>query len=145
MFAVLVVVATAIAVAIMVPSMVFVVPMESITVIVVVAPIGAVSVVIVSIVVAPVVEMAAVIVAARSVVAVIPRTRPDEHAVHKVIRSVIAVRGARIRIISVIAVSADWRWSHVTIHWANPNVDDYSLCMGIRTEKQANAQETQKP
>ena len=137
MLAVIVVVATAIAVPIMVPSTMIV---ESIPIVVMVMPITAVSVVIVS-----VVEMAAIIVAARSVVAVIPRASADEHAVHKIIRSVIAIGGAGIRRISVITVSADGRWSRVTIRWANPNVDDNSLCMSIRSEKQANAQETQKP
>jgi hypothetical protein len=137
MLAVIVVVATAITVSIMIPFMAFV---ESTPIVVVVVPIRAVSVVIVS-----VVEMAAVVVAARSVVTVIPRTRADEHTVYKVIRSVIAVRGAGVRIISVITVSADWRWSHITVRWANPNADDNSLCMSIRSEKQANAQETKKP
>ena len=137
MLAVVVVIATAIAVAIMVPSMPIV---ESISVIVVSVPIRAASIVIISIV-----ETVAIIVAARSVVVVIPRTSTDKHAVHKPVRTVVAVRSACIRSIPIITVSTDRSWPHIAIRRANANVDDNSLRMRIGSEKQANAQETQKP
>ena len=136
MLAVVVVIATAIAVAIMVPSMPIV---ESISVIVVSVPIRAASIVI------SIVETVAIIVAARSVVVVIPGTGTDKHAVHKPVRTVVAVRSACIRSIPIITVSTDRSWPHIAIRRANANVDDNSLRMRIGSEKQANAQETQKP
>jgi hypothetical protein len=125
MLAMFMVVAAAIAIAIMVPSVAFV---ESISIVVASMPIRAVSVVIISIV-----ETVAVVVAAWSIVAVIPGTSADEHTVHKPVRSVVAVRSAGVRIIAVITVSTDRGWS------TNANVDYNSLCMSIGSEKQTNA------
>src|SRR5215469_13139777 len=67
----------------------------------------------------------------RSVVAgtpmdVIPRARANEHATHKVPRSPIAVRRTGVRIIGIVAVSADRLRSDVHGAYANA----YSnLCM----------------
>jgi hypothetical protein len=50
-----------------------------------------------------------------------PRTGANEHATHKVIRTVVAVRSASVRVIAVITVGADRRGSYVTRAHSNSN------------------------
>jgi len=64
---------------------------------------------------------------AATIVAMEPRTRADEDAARKVTRTVVSVRSARVRIISVVAVLAYWRWPHVT--WPNSDSNP-DLCVG---------------
>jgi hypothetical protein len=56
-----------------------------------------------------------------SVAPAIPRPGANEHAAYKPIRAVVAIRGARVRIIRVVAVWADRGACHVT--WTNANAD----------------------
>src|SRR5713226_909760 len=50
-----------------------------------------------------------------------PRTGANEHAAHKVIRTVVAVRSASVRVIAVITVGADRRGFYVTRAHSNSN------------------------
>src|SRR5437763_2268586 len=78
----------------------------------------AASVVAVSVV--PTAVVAATIVAS-TVVPVIPRSRADEDAAHKVFRPVVSVRSASIGVVIVIPVCADRRSGYVTVTGTNPN------------------------
>ena len=66
----------------------------------------------------------------RPVVAVEPGPRSDENAANEVVRAVIAVRSAGVRVVTIIAVSADWRRAYVC--WSHTNADKDSLCVGER-------------
>ncbi|OLB20643.1 MAG: hypothetical protein AUH16_04520 [Acidobacteria bacterium 13_2_20CM_57_7] len=72
----------------------------------------------------------ATVVTAMSVVAVEPRARPDENAADEIVRAVIAIRRAGIRVITIVAISADRGRPY--IRRANSNADDHSLGMGER-------------
>src|SRR5260370_12545944 len=63
-----------------------------------------------------------------AVVTVIPRSGADEDAAGEPIRSVIAVGGARVRIIVVIAIGADG--SRLVIRWTS-NTDATSYALGV--------------
>jgi len=65
-----------------------------------------------------------------------PRAGADEHAAHEPIRSVVAIGGAGIRIIPVIAVGANRRGANIGRTHAYSN--DHSLRIRKRSEKQAN-------
>ena len=56
-------------------------------------------------------------------VRVIPRTHANEHASHEIARSPVARRRACVRVIRIVAVSADWLWSYVRGSNSNPNRD----------------------
>jgi len=79
-------------------------------------------------------------VVARTPVGVIPRARANEHATRKVARSPIPVRRAGVRIIGIVAVSADRLRSDVHGAYANT----YSnLCMRTASSgKKQNPQQT---
>ena len=51
-----------------------------------------------------------------AVVAVIPRTGADEHATYKPARTVVAIGRAGVRIIAVVTIGADRRWSNAGVH-----------------------------
>ena len=53
------------------------------------------------------------VVTVTSVIAVEPGPRSDENAANEVVRAVIAVRSAGVRVVAIIAVSADWRRAYV--------------------------------
>ena len=70
------------------------------------------------------------VVTVTSVIAVEPGPRSDENAANEVVRAVIAVRSAGVRVVAIIAVSADWRRAYVC--WSHTNADKDSLCVGER-------------
>src|SRR5437899_1361857 len=70
------------------------------------------------------------IVTVTSVIAVEPRPRSNENAANEVVRAVIAVGSAGVRVVAIIAVSADWRRAYV--RWSHANADKDSLCVGER-------------
>ena len=57
-----------------------------------------------------------------------PRARSDEDTADEVVRAVIAVGRAGVRIISIVAIGANRSRAEVT--WARSNADKDSLCMG---------------
>jgi len=78
-------------------------------------------------------------VVARSPMGVIPRARANEHATHKIAGSPIAVRRTSVRIVGIVAVSADRLRSDIHGAYANP----YSnLCMRASSGKKQNPQQT---
>jgi hypothetical protein len=84
------------------------------------------------------VESAAAIEAGASIKsAVEPRASADEETTGEIARSVVTVRSARIRSISVVAVGARRRPSHVAR--SNSHTDRDSLRAGVRGRRQANA------
>jgi hypothetical protein len=84
-----------------------------------------------SIAVAPswvIVAVARAPIKAAPVISVIPRTRSDEHAVHKIIRAVVTIPSAGIRIVSVVTIGTDRCRSDADAHrtysdpYANANL-----------------------
>jgi hypothetical protein len=72
---------------------------------------------------------------------VIPGARADKHAVDKVVRAIVAVGRATIRVIPVIAVAANR--SRTVIGRAHSNADNHSLCVGRNCQcKHANRQQS---
>jgi hypothetical protein len=75
-----------------------------------------------------------------------PRASSDEYASGEPIRAVVAIGGARIRVIAVVAISAPWAGSDVTVsrtvdRATDSDADHHSLRMGgNRRRKDANAQ-----
>jgi len=67
-----------------------------------------------------------------------PRASAYEDAAGEPARTVIAVGRARVRVIRVVAVGADGSWSDVA--WADSHAHDNPLCMGVRYDRQANAE-----
>jgi hypothetical protein len=59
-----------------------------------------------------------------------PRTGADKNTAGEVTRPVVAIRRARVRIISIVAVPAHWGWTYVGR--ADANADHDSLCMCVR-------------
>ena len=79
-------------------------------------------------VIAASIETAAIVTAAvetSPVIAVIPGAGTDKHAVDKVVRAVVAIRRTTIRVIPIVAVSADR--SGTVVRWTNSNADKHSL------------------
>jgi len=68
---------------------------------------------------------------AASPVAVVPRPGSNENSAHEPVRSVVGVRSAGVRIVIVVAITADGRTTYVSIprakSYANPN---RNLAMG---------------
>jgi hypothetical protein len=95
----------------------------------------------VSVVPVPVISVSVVSVSVVSVpIAVKPRASSDKHAAQEPIRSVIAIRCASIRIISVIPVRTDWRWA-VRVGGSIPtetNAERDSLRVRVTRAQQAN-------
>jgi hypothetical protein len=67
-----------------------------------------------------------------------PRASAYEDAAGEPARTVIAVGRARVRVIRVVAISADGSWSDVA--WADSHAHDNPLCMSVRCDRQANAE-----
>lgn len=73
-----------------------------------------------------------------SIIAAGPRAGADKDAAGEPAWPIVAIRRARVRVISVVAVGAHARWTNVS--WAaDPHADHNSLCMRIRCANQANA------
>jgi len=73
---------------------------------------------------------------------VIPRAYANEHAVCKPFRAVETIRRARIRIVVVIPVSTNRRWTYISraiIAGAHAHADEHSLRARKGRAKQANA------
>jgi hypothetical protein len=71
----------------------------------------------------------------------VPGSDSDEHAVHEVIRSPIAVWGARVRCVIIVAIRASRRAVGVTTVISTAYPDSYrNLCMRITRCKHANCQ-----
>jgi hypothetical protein len=59
-----------------------------------------------------------------------PRAGPDKETVGEPTGTVVAVRGACVRVISIVAVSALWSWANVGRADSKPNHN--SLCVCVR-------------
>jgi len=70
------------------------------------------------------------VVAVTSIIAMKPRPRADENTADEVVGAVIAIGSAGIRVITIVAISADR--SRPYIRRANSNTDNHSLCVGER-------------
>ena len=66
----------------------------------------------------------------RPVAAMEPWARSDKSSSYEPVGSVIAVGSAGVRVVAIIAVSADWRRAYVC--WSHTNADKDSLCVGER-------------
>ena len=66
----------------------------------------------------------------RPVVAMEPWARSDKSSFYEPVGAVIAVGSAGVRVVAIIAVSADWRRAYV--RWSHANADKDSLCVGER-------------
>ena|SRR5438105_4748343 len=78
-----------------------------------------------------------------SVVAVEPRSSSDENASDEVVRAVIAVGNASVRVVAIVAISADR--SRTYICRANTNADNHSLCVGERCRTQTYTEQSKNP
>jgi hypothetical protein len=67
-----------------------------------------------------------------------PRASAYEDAAGEPARTVIAVGRACVRVIRVVAVGAEGSWSDVA--WADSHAHDNPLPMGVRCDRQANAE-----
>jgi hypothetical protein len=68
---------------------------------------------------------------AGTVEAMEPWARADENAPGKVIRAVVAVRRARVRVIAIVTIGAGGRRSNVRWAWRHPE-SDRNLCVSVR-------------
>jgi hypothetical protein len=68
---------------------------------------------------------------------VIPGPHTDEYAVHKPLRPVVAIRRTGVRIIVVVTIGTNRRWTDVSR--ANSYANDHPLRAGKRRAKEANA------
>jgi hypothetical protein len=66
-----------------------------------------------------------------------PRASTDEDTAGEPTGTVVAVRRARVRVISIVAVGAHRGWTNVS--WADSNADHNSLCVCERCRNQARA------
>lgn len=71
-----------------------------------------------------------------AIIATEPRSGADKHTAREVTRPVVAVRCARVRIISIVAVVAHRGWTY--IGRADANADHNSLCVCVRRCDQTN-------
>jgi len=94
--------------------------------------VAAVAVISAAIVAAATVEAAAVI------AAVIPGASADEDAAEEVVRAIVAVRSAGIRIVAVVTIGADWRWANGAVHGAYSNAHP-DLGVGTARGKEQNS------
>ena len=77
-----------------------------------------------------------------TVIPVVPRAHANEYAVHKPLRPVISVGRAGIRIVIIVAVSANWWRANVSrpiVAGPHSNANNHSLRAGKRRAKEANA------
>ena len=78
---------------------------------------------------------------AMAIEAVEPGAGADEDAAGEVIRSVVAVRSASVRIVAVVTVSADWRRADGAVHGTYSN-GHANLCVGASRSKKQNSQQS---
>ena len=87
-----------------------------------------------------IVESAAIIAttieAVTVVAAVIPGASADEDAAEKVVRAVVAIWSASVRIVAVVTVGADWRWADGAVHGTYSNRHADLRVGAARCEKQ---------
>ena len=100
-----------------------------------VAVVAAMSIVTVAIISATTVEAATI------VAAVEPRAGADEDAADEVVRSVVAVRCAGVRIVAVVTVGAGRRRADGAVNWAYPDADA-NLRVGAARGKKQNSQQS---
>lgn len=94
------------------------------------AAIPILTIVIAPAVVATTVEAGAPIKVGPPVIAVEPRPSSDENAADEVVRPVITIGCAGVRVVAVVAISADRGRPYICR--ANSNTDNHSLCVGER-------------
>jgi len=70
-----------------------------------------------------------------------PGAGADEDAAGEVIRSVVAVRSASVRIVAVLTVSAGWRRADGAVHGTYSN-GHANLCVGASRSKKQNSQQS---
>jgi hypothetical protein len=73
-----------------------------------------------------------------------PRARANEYPSSKPIRAIVSVRRAGIRVISIVAVRADRRGTHVPVSRPDSHADYHSLRIRVRSAKHANPQQSRK-
>jgi hypothetical protein len=78
---------------------------------------------------------------AMAIEAVEPGAGADEDAAGEVIRSVVAVRSAGVRIVAVVTVSADWRRADGAVHGTYSNAHP-NLCVGTTRGEKQNSQQS---
>jgi hypothetical protein len=83
--------------------------------------------------------IAATVEAMTIVAAVEPRAGTDEDAADEVVRAVVSVRSAGVRIIAVVAVGANWRGADGSVHGTYRNADA-NLCVSAARGKKQNSQ-----
>jgi hypothetical protein len=72
--------------------------------------------------------------------AVEPRTGADEYAIHEVVRTVVPVGRAGVRIVSVVSISAEWSCSDPYADWTNADAHR-NLRVRLARRKKYNHQE----
>jgi hypothetical protein len=87
-------------------------------------------------------EPAATIVPATAIVPVEPRAGADKDAAGKPAGTVVAVRSARVWVVSIVAIGAHWGRANVTR--ADSNADRNPLCLCERYRHQASAKQGQE-
>ena len=70
-----------------------------------------------------------------------PGAGADEDAAGEVVRSVVTVRSASVRIVAVVTVSADWRRADGAVHGTYSN-GHANLCVGASRSKKQNSQQS---
>jgi len=70
-----------------------------------------------------------------------PGAGADEDAAGEVVRSVVTVRSASVRIVAVVTVSADWRRADGAVHGTYSN-GHANLCVGASRSKKKNSQQS---
>ena len=88
--------------------------------------------------------IAPAIVAVRTaVIAVEPWSGTDKGAAYEPVRSVVTIRSAGVRSVSIISIRADW--SRPNIAWTDSHTDHHALRVGIGGAEQTNYNQTKKP
>ena len=97
------------------------------------AVVSAASIVAVAVIATPTVEAAAI------VGAVVPRAGADEDAASEVIRAIVAVGGASVRVVTVVTVGADRGWADRAVNGAYPDAHA-KLRLGSTSGEKQNSQ-----
>ena len=109
------------------------VPVAAMSVVSTPAVVSAASIVAVAVIATPTVEAAAI------VGAVVPRAGADEDAASEVIRAIVAVGGASVRVVTVVTVGADRGWADRAVNGANPDAHA-KLRLGSTSGEKQNSQ-----
>jgi hypothetical protein len=106
-----------------------------------VAMIAAMSVVALTSVVTVAIVAATTVEAAAIIAAVVPGAGADEDAAGEVVRPVVAVWSAGVRIVTVVTISAGRGWPDGAVHWTYSNAHR-KLCVSISRGEKQNPQQS---